>query len=192
MEHIGQRTGEDVKCFSSLNELINFFTIQDRSAADLQEKLDSGYAKEFIETTIEDGVASAAYNVDDPDGYVDDADNLGTGNYKYSAFVIGLQKMSDGRSIARINLDTRFDVTLEYDFINETESYWDKEDRAYLWKVRTYRTASFEAEASISFTMWIDKDGGVEFNDYIEVPTDIEVYDTDIIEVISSEDRDGN
>ena len=90
---VGERPSEDVKYFSSLNELINFFAVQDKQAAELQEKLNNGYARELIETTIEEGVSSAAFTVDEPDGYVEDTSNMGTGDYLYDAFVISLQEM---------------------------------------------------------------------------------------------------
>ena len=187
---VGNRPNEDVKLFSSLNELINFFTIQDEKAAELQEKLDNGYLKALIKTTIEEGVSGAAYNVDDLDGYVDDVSNLGTDNYSYNAFVVGLQEMSNGTTAARIYVDVQYDVRLEYSFLNATESYWDKEDHAYLWTVMTDKEAVFRAETSLLFMVSISSDGEVAFEDYIEMPTDIDLYDVDMIELVSCENRD--
>ena len=189
-QSVGERPNEDVMLFSSLNELINFFTIQDDKAAMLQEKLDNGYMRTIIETTIEEGVSSSSYNVEDVDGYVDDVSNLGTSNYSYNAFVVGLHEMSDGTAAARIYMDVQFDVRLEYSFLNETESHWDKEDHAYLWTVYTDKEAVFRAETSIIFMARINQDGEAEFEDYIELPSDIDLYDADMIEMVSSENRD--
>ena len=189
-EIVGHRPGEDVKYFASLNELVNFFTIQDEKAAELQDKLNNGYAQKLIETTIEEGISSSAFIVDEPDGYVEDTSNMGTGDYKYDAYVVGLQEMSDGTTFARIYIEASFGVMLEYTFLNDMESYWNREDQAYLWRVMTDKVANFKANATIGFTIIIDKDGIPEFNDYIEMPSDIEIDYSDLIEVISSENRD--
>ena len=184
---IGERPSEDVKYFSSLNELINFFTVQDKQAAELQEKLNNGYARELIETTIEKGMSSAAFTVDEPDGYVEDTSNMGTGDYLYDAFVISLQEMEDVSKFARIYLDVNFGIMLEYEYLNTMESYWDREDNAFLWAVMTEKVARFKANTVIGFTINIDKDGNPEFNDYVEMPSDIEIDYKDLIEVISCE-----
>ncbi len=186
---VGERPSEDVKYFSSLNELINFFAVQDKQAAELQEKLNNGYARELIETTIEEGVSSAALTVDEPDGYVEDTSNMGTGDYLYDAFVISLQEMEDGSKFARIYLDVNFVIMLDYEYLNAMESYWDREDNAFLWTVMTEKVARFKANTVIGFTIIIDKDGNPEFNDYVEMPSDIEIDYKDLIEVISCENR---
>jgi hypothetical protein len=160
---IGERPSEDVKYFSSLNELINFFTVQDKQAAELQEKLNNGY--------------------------VEDTSNMGTGDYLYDAFVISLQEMEDVSKFARIYLDVNFGIMLEYEYLNTMESYWDREDNAFLWAVMTEKVARFKANTVIGFTINIDKDGNPEFNDYVEMPSDIEIDYKDFIEVISCENR---
>lgn len=186
---VGERSSEDVKYFSSLNELINFFAVQDKQAAELQEKLNNGYARELIETTIEEGISSAAFTIDEPDGYVEDTSNMGTGDYLYDTFVISLQEMEDGSKFARIYLDVSFGILLDYEYLNAAESYWDREDGAFLWTVMTEKVASFKANTVIGFTIIIDKDGNPEFHDYIEMPSDIEIDYDDLIEVISCENR---
>ena len=160
---IGERPSEDVKYFSSLNELINFFTVQDKQAAELQEKLNNGY--------------------------VEDTSNMGTGDYLYDAFVISLQEMEDVSKFARIYLDVNFGIMLEYEYLNTMESYWDREDNAFLWAVMTEKVARFKANTVIGFTINIDKDGNPEFNDYVEMPSDIEIDYKDLIEVITCENR---
>ena len=189
---VGERPSEDVKYFSSLNELINFFAVQDKQAAELQEKLNNGYARELIEATIEEGVSGAAFTVDEPDGYVEDTSNMGTGDYLYDTFVISLQEMEDGSKFARIYLDVNFGIMLDYEYLNAMESYWDREDNAFLWTVMTEKVARFKANTVIGFTIIIDKDGNSEFNDYVEMPSDIEIDYKDLIEVISCENRNSD
>lgn len=127
--------------------------------------------------------------VDEPDGYVEDASNMGTGDYLYDAFVISLQEMEDGSKLARIYLDVNFGIMLDYEYLNAMESYWDREDNAFLWTIMTEKVARFKANTVIGFTIIIDKDGNPEFNDYVEMPSDIEIDYKDLIEVISCENR---
>jgi len=187
---VGNRPNEDVKLFGALNEFLSFLTVQNEKAAELQEKINNGYIYELIETAIEDGVSSAAYNVEEPNGYVDDSSCIETCGYKYEVYVVGCQTMSDGTTVARLYLEVQYEATIEYEFLNETESYWDKEDQTYLWKVVTDRVSVFRVNTELEFTIIINENNEVQFGDYIDVPSDIDVYDDDLIEVISSEDRD--
>lgn len=114
---------------------------------------------------------------------------MGTGDYLYDAFVVSLQEMEDGSKFARIYLDVNFGIMLDYEYLNAMEFYWDREDGAYLWTVMTEKVARFKGSATIGFTINIDKDGGPEFNDYIEMPSDFEIDYKDLIEVISCENR---
>lgn len=147
------------------------------------------HIKNKIKGTVEKGMSSAAFTVDEPDGYVEDTSNMGTGDYLYDAFVISLQEMEDVSKFARIYLDVNFGIMLEYEYLNTMESYWDREDNAFLWAVMTEKVARFKANTVIGFTITIDKDGNPEFNDYVEMPSDIEIDYKDLIEVISCENR---
>ena len=168
---------------------MNFFALQNDYAADLQRKLDDGCFKELLGETIRSITESAAYNVDDSDGYVETCDILGTGDYDYEAYVIDLQTFSDGTYAAKINVVTDYCITLDYEYLNEDESYWDKEDQEYHWMVWTETVAAFHAYTEMTFTILLDADGTATFVDYIDAPSDINVYFDDLIEVISSEDK---
>lgn len=187
---VGSRINEDVKYFDSLNELIGFFAAQDEKITELQEMINDGYLKDFIETLISDGLDSVNYNVNDPEGCVEDVYNNGTGDYMYDAYVIGLMSMSDGTKYVRLYLDVSFDVMLDYSYLNEDQSYWDKETKEYWWEVITDVRADFRTSASLLVSFSIDKDGNAEIQDYNELPTLLEVGTNDIIEVLSKENRD--
>ena len=184
-----QRPNEDVKYFASLNELVNFIVVQDENAAKLQERLEQGFAKDIIEGSIRTVAEEACFIVDDPDGLAEDVYFVDADNINYYPYLVSLQKMSEGHSVARVYIEASFDVELDYEYLNENESYWDKEERRYLWKVVTEKVARYEARTELSISVIIDEEGNPEFNDYIEMPQNIDVDDEDLIEVLSVKEK---
>ena len=108
---------------------------------------------------------------------------------RIQANVISYQKMSDGNDVARIYVDTMFDVRIQYEFLNSNESLWDKEEQDFIVRVTTEKTADFRVESSIVFNLKIDCNQNVEFLEYIETPTDIDIQTYDMIEVISYKNK---
>ena len=60
-----QRPNEDVKLFDSLKDFINFLAVQNETAAELQEKLEQGYAEELIIDAIKVIAKDTAYLLSD-------------------------------------------------------------------------------------------------------------------------------
>ena len=183
------RPNEDIVILKSMQELFRLITIQDEQAKSLQDKLSHGFAKDIIEETIQQAIECAAFNIDEDDGYVEDYVFLQANNIQYEANVISYQKMSDGNDVARIYVDTMFDVRIQYEFLNSNESLWDKEEQDFIVRVTTEKTADFRVESSIVFNLKIDCNQNVEFLEYIETPTDIDIQTYDMIEVISYKNK---
>ena len=187
---IGNRPNEDVLFFNSLQELINFITTQNDKASALQKELENGFASEIINTAIVEGVSSATFSVEEQDGFVEDTNCVKIDDYRYDPYLIDIQPLSDGTIIAKVYVDAQFKATLDYAFFNTTESVWDKEDRCYLLSVVTDKVAIFQVHSDLSFTIMLGNDGEAEFVDYLDIPTEIDVFEDDLIEVISYKNRD--
>ena len=180
---------EDVKLFDSLDKFINFIAVQDKDTKDLQDIFNTGYANDLIESSIKESLAVTNFVVNEPGGCVEDVSNLDTGDYKYSVNVMSLLKNDDGSKYARLYVETEFGVILDYSYLNEDESYWDKEEKRFYWEVITYVKAKFISETSIIFDIRINKDHSPEFIDYIDFKPAIELYAEDA-EVINIESID--
>lgn len=173
----------DVKLFDSLDKFINYIAVQDKDTKDLQDVFNTGYANELIESTIKESLDVTYFVINEPGGCVEDVSNLGTGDYNYSVNVMSLIKNDDGSKYARLYVETKFSVMLDYSYLNEDESYWDKEEKRYFWEVITYVKAKFNSETSIIFDIRINEDDFSEFIDFIDFKSTIELdaADADII-----------
>lgn len=190
LEHlIGDKYDEDVKIFDSLNAFITFITTQDSKAEELQKKLDCGFAYEIINESIKEIIESADYNIDELGGNVEDVNSIDTRDYQYRPFITDFREYNNGVINAKIFIEVDYTARIEYEYLNISESYWDKEDPDFYWEVYTTKVADFKAEATLSFSISINEDGKVEFLDYIEIPSTIEIGSDDIVEIISCEDR---
>lgn len=128
------------------------------------------------------------YSADDDEGYTDDAYYEGSENYKYYPYVIGLQEMSDGTKIARVYIEVSFDVKLQYKYLDEDRSYWDKEERKYLWTAYTEKVCKFRASTEFSASIGVD-DSKPYFNDFIDMPEEIDVGEEEFLEIISKKEK---
>ena len=183
------RPNEDVKVFGSLRDLLSFFAIQNSNAEELQKKLDAGYFGDIIKESIREIAYSVPYNVEESKGYVDSCEIVESDEYHYDIYVLGIQKFCDGTSVARIYVETNYHATLNYEYLNTLESYWDKEDQAYYFTIMTDTVARFLVNTNFIFTLVFDAKDDAEFGDYIDMPNYIDICERDLIEVISSENR---
>lgn len=183
------RPNEDVVVFESMHKLFKSITTQDERAKNLQDQLNQGFAKEIIEETIMQASENAAYIIDEDDGYVDDYTFEQADNIQYETDVISYQQMSDGSAVARVFVNMLFDARIEYEFLNANESFWDKEDQAFMFSVITKKNAVFQVESNLIFTLKIDSNQNAEFLEYIETPSDIDIQSNDIINIISCENK---
>ncbi len=186
---VGARLDDDVKLFDSLDRFINFIAVQDNDTKALQDIFNTGYANDLIESTIKESLDVTYFVVNEPGGCVEDVSNLGTGDYKYSVNVMSLLKNDDGSNFVRLYVETEFGVMLDYSYLNEDESYWDKEEKRFYWEVITYVKAKFISETSIIFDIRINKDNSPEFIDFIDFKSAIEL-DAEDAEVINIESKD--
>ena len=96
----------------------------------------------------------------------------------------------------KIDFDIYAKVRIEYSYLNENESHWDKEDNAYLWTVYTNEDAWYETSKELTISLVIDTNNDIDGDNWIitdmslvDDPEDIYIRSDNLVEVISSEKR---
>ena len=171
--------------FQSLFQFINFLTMMDEKAIHFKKFLDEGGAEEEIIEGIKVAVQDATFSIDKYGLYsIDELDVIDVDEIEYEASVIDIDD-----DIAQISVSAKCVVTIWYKYTDEDESFWDREEQAYLWQklveLQEKYNLSFDLELSFNISEWlpgVEEKQEVEFNDYIDMPSMFELDEDELIE----------
>ena len=133
------------------------------------------------------------YIIDGVDGLSDETKVIEIKDYASTFYFYDIEKCEENKNKFNISFDAIVKILIEYSFLNETESYWDKESDDYLWKTYTTQRALFEVDRkfdievlaydNISESSWDIKNVNLNCTD-----EDIYLTDDDILEIEFTED----
>lgn len=119
------------KFFSSIVELTQYFALLDGKAQLIEDFLNSNSAAEMVCEAVKEIVDSATLDVEDADFSVDDIEVMNINDTEYDTYVISIDAES---SKAKIAVEANCKVKVYYRYTDENQSFYDKEDHAYLWE----------------------------------------------------------
>lgn len=187
-ELIGNRPNEDVIFFNKLGELISFINSQNDMISELQQKVEKGFLSKIIMESISEMIRNADIVIDENDGLVDSYEIYESMIKKYDSYVTGVQSFSDSSKAIQLLIYADVDLNINYEFMNVSKSYWDKEEDRYLWEVYTQKDCLYNVGVSLSIAVKVNDDKEVEFQDYLDEQCTIELDENDIVKVISVSD----
>lgn len=119
------------KFFSSLVELTQYFAVLDGKTQLVEDFFDCDSATEMVCDAVKEVVDSATLDVEDADLFVDDIEVVDIDDIEYEMYIISIDADS---SKARIAVEANCKVKVYYKYTDENESFYDKENQAYLWE----------------------------------------------------------
>lgn len=192
---------EDVIVFESLNRFIEYMVQMDRQAKFLKAYLLSEYGRGEMEETVRQAIQNAVINIElEGLGYVDEQDIVDIDDIEFTPYILGGYEEDGVASVAKLALDASCTVKVWYKYTDEVNSFWDKEDNAYLWKTEVEMEGNYLVRIEIVFSLdindcrvpdeWNEEDEkdfdydeySVRFNDYIDVPSSIDLDEDNLIE----------
>lgn len=192
---------DDVRLFESLNQFIDYTVYMNRQAQFLKAFILSEYGRDEMEETVRQAIQNAVISIG-LEGlcYVDEQDIVDIDDIKFTPYILGIFEEDGVASVAKLALDASCTVKVGYKYTDEGNSFWDKEDNAYLWKTEVEMEGSYSVQLEIVFSLDIsdcrvpdewneenEKDFeydeySVEFDDYIDVPSSIDLDEDNLIE----------
>lgn len=189
---------ENVCFFDSLKGFIDHTTMMNRQAAFLKAFLLSESGRDGLEETVRQAIDNAELNIYLESGdYVDDQDLIDVYDIECEPYILGIFTEDGKPSIAKVALDVKCKVKVWYKYTDEFNSYWDKEDQAYLWKTEAEMEGTYEIEFETVFSVdisdcrvpanWKPEGYGfeveaVEFCDYLDMPQGLELSGDNLVE----------
>lgn len=196
---LSEKEKENVRVFNSLNVFVDHTVMLDRQAEFLKAYLMSESGRGEIEETVRAAVDTSDLNIVTEAGYfIDDQELQDVSDILCDAFILGVYEEDGIAKMAKVALEVKCHVRIWYQYVDEDNSYWDKEEQRYFWKTEaevcgTYETG-FETIVSLEITDcqvpddWKPEDNydfkneKIGFNDYLEKPQSIDLDDDCLIE----------
>lgn len=192
----------DEKYVRIFPELINFINAvrKDQQTAFLRSFLVQERARDVIKETVREAVENAVVDITLEGGeFIEEQEITNIEEMSFEPYILEISKKSeDGGLSAEIALDVKCHIEVTYMYTDEENSYWDKEDGAYLWKEEIEKNGTYTAEFQVSFSAditnccvpehWDPKkhhdynEKSIEFIDYLDVPTKIDLDWLDLVE----------
>ncbi len=197
-----------VRVFDDLNKFLDYISMMDRQAQFLKAYLLSEYGRDEMETTVKEAMENTSLDIELESGaYIDEQDCIGVQDITFIPYILGIFEEDGQPLMAKVSLEVECTVEVWYRYTDENNSYYDKEDQAYLWKSEVekegYYKISMELVVSLDIgdcvvpDSWCVEEGDfdysgntIEFNDYLDAPAKIELYEDDLVEeeVLSKND----
>ena len=187
-----------VRIFSELIHFINTVR-KDQQTAFLRSFLLQEGARDVIEEIVREAVENAVIDIAlEYDEFIEEQEITDIKEISFEPYILDISKENeDGGSSAEIALDVKCLIEVTYMYTDEENSYWDKEDGAYLWKEEIEKKGTYTAEFQISFSADITncrvpehwdpkdhhdyKDNFIEFIDYLDAPAKIDLDWLDLV-----------
>ena len=197
-EKISEKSRENVMLFSSLKEYIDYMEILNNQAKFLKLFLESRYACQELNDTVREAVMSIDVEIDDHEFDLDEKDIVDVNIIKVIPYIVSIYEENGQPCRAKVALDISCIIKVWYSFMDEEQSYYDKEDQMYLWKTIIEKEArnKTEFELVVSFDIndclptsddemtWQDglEEKSISFEDYLDMPSKIELFDDELID----------
>lgn len=191
LEETENHNTDRVLAFQRVEDFIGFIEAEDKY---LIEFLKSDNAKYTIREAIIEAFEDIDICIDSIDPWLEEKEIVDICEIQYGSKLI---KINGETSKATVLFDVTANVRLEYSYTDEDESFYDKEDRVYLWqttikKCEVYRI-SFQMVVLIDISncihphqqgeeLVIDNDACCYVDEVIESPSSIDVDETDCLE----------
>ena len=164
-----------VKTFSKLDELLDFMNNNYK----MIDYIKSGKIENIISDAVEKAFYDARINIeslyiDTEDETIEDIVDITAKPYLIS--------VDDETAIVSFEIQCK--VYIDYTFINEEASYYDKEERMYLWIKEIERYEAYIVNFSIVLSLDISSygsNGEIAFREYIEMPTQIDLEEQNLL-----------
>lgn len=178
---------EKVKTFDSLHGLTDYFARQDQRAQRLKEYMDSENAHDLLVTTITEAIEAATLDVERIEYFTEDLEIMDIDDVQYKTYIISIYTEEN---VAKVSIEAKCKVRVYYKYTDEDESYYDKEDHAYLWQKIVELEDTYEVELGLTASFDISKcndgiddaDECIEFLEYLDAPERIDFEEDMLIE----------
>ncbi len=199
---------EHLRVFDELKKFIDYTSMMDRQARFLKAFLMSEFGLAEMNETVCEAVKNASLDIYlDSGAYIDEQDCIDVQDVVYTPYILGIYE-EDGQPLsAKVLLDARCSVKVWYRYTDEDNSYYDKEDHAYLWKKEVEKEDTYEISLDVVISLDINdcvvpngwyaespdfdfSEYVIEFNDYLDFPSRIALSEDNLIgeELLSEND----
>lgn len=196
---LSEQEKEIVRIFSSLNGFIDYTAMINKETEFIKAYLLSDYGADEIEETVRQVIDNADLNIHIESGeFVDDQDIIEISDIKCIPYILGIYEEDGIASTAKVALDVRCQVKVWYKYTDEFNSYWDKEDQTYLWKAEAEMEGTYAVNFEVVESFDVSEcqlpdnwepsqnydfsDNTIEFIDYLDMPSAIDLDETNLIE----------
>ena len=171
--------------YDSLNSFVEFLAMTDDLAANLKLFFDNGGAEKEIIEAVKEVVDNAEIEIERQEFVcIDDLEVVSIDNIQYEVSVLDVEC-----GIATVSVNVNCIVKVWYDFTDENQSYWDKEEQGYLWQTvveleDTY-SLDFDMELSFDVSDWlpsVEDHQKVILKECVDFPTKIVLEEHCLIE----------
>lgn len=191
---------EEVRVFEDLKNFIDYTLMMDRQALFLKAFLLSEYGVDEMEETIKQVIENASIDIDvDFGAFAEEKDIIGIDDITYTPYILGIYEEEGKPLVAKVLLEARCTVKAWYSYTDEDNSFYDKEEGAYLWKAEIEKEGIYQVEFDVVVALeigdceapeeWCVEDSKFDFsdycivfNDYLNTPSVIELNEDNLIE----------
>lgn len=188
-----------VKLFDTLRAFIAYTALIDRQAEFVRAYLLSDCGQAEMEETVREVVENAVLDISIENGcFVDDQDLIDVDDIVFHPYVLSLYEENGAAIAAKVALDVRCLLSVWYQYTDEDNSCWDKEDGVYLWKEEVEMNGTYEARFELVVTLDIQEcrvpegwtpeemydfcEESVALHSYLETPGRIDLDEDNLVE----------
>jgi len=190
---------EYIRIFPELKKFVNYTTLMNRQAEFLKAYLLSDCAQDEIVETVRHAIDSTVIDISLESGeYIDEQDTIDIEEISFQPYILGLYEEDGVALSAKVALDVSCIIKVWYKYTDEYNSYWDKEDSAYLWKTEVEKEGRYQVEFEVVTSIDIENcrvpddwnvnddydyaDNSIKFDDYIDVPARLDLDETNLVD----------
>lgn len=188
-----------VKLFDTLRAFIAYTALIDRQAEFLRAYLLSDCGQAEMEETVREAVENAVLDISIENGcFVDDQDLIDVDDIVFRPYVLSLYEENGAAVAAKVALDVKCLLSVWYQYTDEDNSCWDKEDEVYLWKEEVEMNGTYEARLELVVALDIQEcqvpegwtpeemydfcEESVAIDSYLEMPGRIDLDEDNLVE----------
>ena len=134
----------------------------------------------------------------DNEPFIEQQELVDVNEIKFEPYVLRIYEEEGVPTTAVVMLDVDYHLKVWYKYLDEENSYWDKEENKYLWKTQIEKEGVYHVNFSMVISLDITEcvvpedwnpnsdydfsDKEVVFNDYFDTPTRVVLSETNLIE----------
>lgn len=142
--------------FCNLTEFTDYLAVMDKQMQFMLRYLQSSYGKDILHDVVKEALEGASYEIED-NGEIVDQEVVDVDILSIEPHAVSLTNTGGTPNVLDTIIEGEADISVDYTFIDDDESFYDKETRSYLYVVSKSIAATHKIKFNISASFIVNE-----------------------------------